>query len=42
MTSQLKVHCQKAMHLIDNPNYSGNFAENFKKNLRGEISEIEE
>ncbi|PPZ92519.1 L-asparaginase 1 [Cloacibacterium normanense] len=32
----------KAMHLIDNPNYSGNFAENFKKNLRGEISEIEE
>ena len=32
----------KAMHLIDNPNYAGNFAENFKKNLRGEISEIEE
>lgn len=32
----------KAMHLIDNPNYSGNFVENFKKNLRGEISEIEE
>ena len=32
----------KAMHLIDNPNYSGNFSENFKKNLRGEISEIEE
>lgn len=32
----------KAMHLIDNPNYSGYFAENFKKNLRGEISEIEE
>ena len=32
----------KAMHLIDNPNYSGDFAENFKKNLRGEISEIEE
>lgn len=32
----------KAMHLIDNPNYSGNFTENFKKNLRGEISEIEE
>lgn len=32
----------KAMHLIDNPNYSRNFAENFKKNLRGEISEIEE
>ena len=32
----------KAMHLIDNLNYSGDFAENFKKNLRGEISEIEE
>ena len=32
----------KAMHLIDNPSYSSNFAENFKKNLRGEISEIEE
>lgn len=32
----------KAMHLIDNPNYSGNFVENFMKNLRGEISEIEE
>lgn len=32
----------KAMHLIDNPNYSGDFTENFKKNLRGEISEIEE
>ncbi len=32
----------KAMHLIDNPNYSSDFAENFKKNLRGEISEIEE
>ena len=32
----------KAMHLIDNPNYSGDFAENFKKNLRREISEIEE
>jgi L-asparaginase len=32
----------KAMHLIDNPIYSGDFAENFRKNLRGEISEIEE
>lgn len=31
----------KAMHLIENPNYSGSFAENFSKNLRGEISEIE-
>ncbi len=32
----------KAMHLIENPNYSESFAENFSKNLRGEISEIEE
>ncbi len=32
----------KAMHLIDNPNYSGDFAENFKKTLRGESSEIKE
>ncbi|MFC6269033.1 asparaginase [Frigoriflavimonas asaccharolytica] len=29
----------KAMHLLDNPNYEGTFAENFEKNLRGEISE---
>lgn len=29
----------KAMHLIDNPNYSESFAENFSKNLRGEVSE---
>ena len=29
----------KAMHLIDNPNYTGTFAENFSKNLRGEITE---
>ena len=28
----------KAMHLLDNPNYRGGFAENFIKNLRGEIS----
>jgi L-asparaginase len=28
----------KAMHLMDNPNYEGTFAENFAKNLRGEIS----
>ncbi|MBL7879659.1 MAG: asparaginase [Chryseobacterium gambrini] len=28
----------KAMHLIDNPNYTGNFAENFSKSLCGEIS----
>lgn len=32
----------KAMHLIGNPSYPGSFAENFSKNLRGEISEIEE
>lgn len=29
----------KAMHLIDNPNYSGTFAENFSKDLRGEMTE---
>ena len=29
----------KAMHLLNNPNYSGSFRENFEKNLRGEISE---
>lgn len=29
----------KAMHLTDNPNYSGSFAENFRKNFCGEISE---
>ncbi|WP_143885405.1 asparaginase [Chryseobacterium binzhouense] len=29
----------KAMHLIDNPNYQGSFAENFSKNLCGEITE---
>ncbi|SFH81877.1 asparaginase [Halpernia frigidisoli] len=29
----------KAMHLLDNPNYSGTFSENFERNLRGEISE---
>ena len=28
----------KAMHLIDNPNYSGNFSENFSKNICGEVS----
>lgn len=32
----------KAMHLLDNPKYPGSFAENFSKNLRGEISEIQE
>ncbi len=32
----------KAMHIIDNPRYENHFAENFSKNLRGEISEIEE
>lgn len=30
----------KAMHLVNNPHYSGSFKENFEKNLRGEISEI--
>ncbi|MFB9120058.1 asparaginase [Bergeyella porcorum] len=29
----------KAMHLLDNPNYIGTFAENFVQNLSGEISE---
>jgi L-asparaginase len=29
----------KAMHLLNNPNYSGTFSENFERNLRGEISE---
>lgn len=29
----------KAMHLVDNPNYEGSFADNFSKNLCGEISE---
>ena len=29
----------KAMHLIDNPNYIGTFAENFAKDLRGEMTE---
>jgi len=28
----------KAMHLIGNANYSGSFAENFSRNLCGEIS----
>ncbi|MEN4760126.1 MULTISPECIES: asparaginase [unclassified Chryseobacterium] len=29
----------KAMHLIDNPNYHGSFADNFARSLCGEISE---
>ena len=29
----------KAMHLFGNPNYEGNFADNFVKNICGEISE---
>lgn len=29
----------KAMHLLDNPHYTGTFAENFVQNLSGEISE---
>ncbi len=28
----------KAMHLLDNPNYSGSFAELFVKNMRGEVT----
>lgn len=28
----------KAMHLIENPNYQGNFAEHFSRNICGEIS----
>ena len=28
----------KAMHLLDNPNYTGSFADNFVKNLCGEVS----
>lgn len=28
----------KAMHLLDNPNYSGDFATLYQKNLRGEMS----
>lgn len=30
----------KAMHLADNPNYKGSFAENFSKNICGEITEV--
>ncbi|MCU7612976.1 asparaginase [Chryseobacterium sp. GMJ5] len=29
----------KAMHLIDNPNYTGSFAENFSRSMCGEITE---
>jgi L-asparaginase len=29
----------KTMHLLDNPNYEGSFAENFTKNLCGEVSD---
>lgn len=29
----------KAMHLLDNPKYSGSFSENFAKNICGEMSE---
>ncbi len=37
----ITVECAlaKAMHLIDNPNYSENFADLFTKNLRGELTE---
>lgn len=29
----------KAMHLLDNPNYEGTFADNFAENICGEVSE---
>jgi L-asparaginase len=29
----------KSMHLLDNPNYEGSFAENFSKNICGEVTE---
>lgn len=29
----------KAMHLLDNPKYTGSFSENFLKNISGEVSE---
>lgn len=37
MTAEAAI--TKAMHLLNNPKYLGSFAENFSKNLRGEISE---
>ncbi len=36
MTAETAI--TKAMHLIDNPNYSGSFADNFTKSLCGEIT----
>lgn len=38
MTAECAI--TKAMHLMDNPQYSGTFAENFSKNLRGEITQV--
>lgn len=37
MTAETAI--TKAMHLLDNPNYKGSFAENFSRSLCGEISE---
>jgi L-asparaginase len=37
MTAEAAI--TKAMHLIDNSNYNGSFADNFSSNLCGEISE---
>ncbi len=36
MTAETAI--TKAMHLIDNPNYNGTFAENFSKNCCGEVT----
>ncbi len=37
MTAECAI--TKAMHLIDNPNYRGSFADNFSRSLCGEISD---
>ncbi|STD06642.1 L-asparaginase 1 [Chryseobacterium carnipullorum] len=37
MTAETAI--TKAMHLIDNPNYSGTFADNFTRSLCGEITD---
>lgn len=36
MTAECAI--TKAMHLLDNPNYEGSFAENFAKSICGEVS----
>ncbi|MBW8361187.1 MAG: asparaginase [Kaistella sp.] len=36
MTAESAI--SKAMHLLENPNYEGSFAENFNKNLCGEVT----